>query len=198
MNCFTLKSILADGRQVIFTLKDLPVAIDNSHFILMNRKNSPILDLHSIRRGDPESGLFEGDVVVHNGDKWLVCYERGFYVINSAYIIKHFKDIPGYEYIGLRENLNIDILIKLKRTHMFRYKTVTFYLQDIRAAVNNKLILSMFTDPISPDDICQECSFTYEKHKVFLGDRVGNDVIHLEKGRLVACGKDLTVKEVHE
>lgn len=197
MDCFTLKSILADGTSLPFTLYDLPVPIDNRNYILMNRINTPILDLNNIRRGDPESGLYEGDVIQHAGEMWLVCYERGFYVINHAYVIKHFSDLDDYEYIGIRENLKIDIPIKTKRTHMFRYKTTMFHLRDIRAAVDGKLILSMFHDPVVIDEVHQECSFTYNGHKVFLGDEIDGDKIHLQDGRLMANGRDLAVKEAH-
>ena len=68
----------------------------------MNRENSPILDLNNIRRGDPETGLYEGDVIEHDGDLWLICYERGFYAINQAYVIKYFENIDSFEYKGTR------------------------------------------------------------------------------------------------
>lgn len=191
MNCFTLKSTSADGLWVTFTMADLPVPIDSKHFILMAKSGTPILDLGNIRRGDPESGLFEGDVILFEDDLWLVCYERGFYVINRAYIIKYFDSLHDIKVLGVRENYDIEIPLKLKKKHMFRYGKTVFVLQDIIAAVNGKLILNMFVDPIDTSGICQECAFTYEQHKVFFGDKVGNDHIHLSNGRITANGIDL-------
>lgn len=194
MNCFILKSISASGLWTEFTLNDLPVPIDNKSFILMARPDSPILDLSNVRRGDPSTGLYEGDVILCDDETWLICYERGFYAINDAYVVRYFDKLTDFQYLGVRENFNISIPLKLKKKHMFRYNTTMFHMQDIIAAVHGKLLLNMFADPVSPDLICQECAFTYNNHKVFLGDSVGSDIIHLSNGRLTANGVDLAAQ----
>lgn len=195
MNCFNLKAHSAEGW-VEFSLKDLPVPVDAKHFALLARNDSPILDMQSIRRGDPETDLYEGDVICDNDNIWLVCYERGFYVINEAYVVKHFNQLSNFKVLDTKENYPINISLKLKRRHLFRYNQTIFYMHDILGAINGKLLINLLTDPIDVDKIDQECAFTFQQHKAYLGDPVGDDVIHLEHGRLYANGVDLDKQEV--
>ena len=200
MNCFTLKAASVSGSWVQFTLQDLPVPISDSQFILMSKPQSPILLLKTVRRGDTETGLYEGDVISFNNQEWLICYERGFYAINSHFVIMHFNNLTDWKLVGTNTTKMSDINLKLKSRHMFKYRNCYFRLNDIVSAVDDKLILKTFADPIDISEISQECGISYNKQRLYLGDKIHGSPIRLHKGRLCVSlnGEivDITTMEV--
>ena len=184
MDCFILKAMSVNGNWIQFSLEELPVPISDSQFVLMKKPQSPILTLKSIRRGDPDTGLFEGDVVQYNDCEWLICYERGFYAISSNFVITYFQNLTNWKLIGTNETKMSDINLKLKSRHMFKYRNCYFRLNDIVSAVDDKLIVRTFANPISTDEISQECGISFEKRRLYLGDKINNSPVHLHNGRL--------------
>ena len=187
MNCFIMKALTVNNDWYVFTIADIPTPIDDGLFILLGKSNSPKLRLDTIRRGDQESMLFEGDVINMNGDRWLVCYERGFYVINSSYIIKHLYQLDEYTFMGTCDNQKPIVPISFKMKHLFRYGDIVFRLNDIAGGYDNKVIVRACRNHISPEDIQQECCMTIDNVKVYLGDTIGDSTVELHGGRIALC-----------
>ncbi len=88
-NYFQMKARTTKGDWYEFSIHNVPVHISPKEIVLLDVPNSPILNSSLVRRGDKESGLFEGDVIEYEGQRWLVCYERGFYAINEDCVIQY-------------------------------------------------------------------------------------------------------------
>lgn len=195
MACFIMKALTPDGDWVEFTLNDMPLLFSDNLFVLTKRNNSPHLLYNTIRRGDPETNLYEGDVIEMDGTEWLVCYERGFYIINKDYNIRHFTNLNEFYVQGTCTEHSIDIPATFKNKHLFRYGESLFTLKDIVGSYNDKLILRFAKEPVSVEDVDQECCCTYKKTKLFFNDVIEDSRVVLYKGR-VALHKNNTYVDV--
>lgn len=185
MNYFIMKALTFDDGWYSFTLADIPTMIDHETFVLLAEENSPKMYLKTIRRGDPESGLFEGDIIQFNNDRWLVCYERGFYVINSSYISKYLYQLPEYTFIEEYTDFTDKIVpINFKANHLFKYKDCIFRFNDIVGGYNGKIMVRACHELIDHKDIQQECCMSIDKKKVYLGDYIDNSIVKLQGGRI--------------
>ena len=195
MTYYTMKALTPDDDWYAFTLADIPVPISDNTFVLITKPNTPHLRMDTIRRGDSAMGLYEGDVIEMDGCKWLVCYERGFYVINEDYVSKHFSSITDYRFVGTIPEVHINVPIRFKERLSFKYGEDVFALRDIVGAYNGKAILRRLNEPIDASLLMQECCCTYEGKKLFLGDHIDGGVIELIGGRIV-LHKDDTFTDV--
>lgn len=184
VNYFIMKALTVDNNWYEFSLEDIPTMIDESLFVLLGKENSPKLQLKTIRRGDPESKLYEGDVINFDGMNWLICYERGFYAINSIYVSKHLYQLSEYSYIGTCDDVDKIVPINFKSNHLFKYKDLIFRFNDITGGFDGKIIVRACKEPIEPKDIQQECCMSINKQKVYLGDCIDNSVVVLQGGRI--------------
>lgn len=184
MACFIMKARTLNGDWVEFGLEDMPLLFSEDLLALTSRNNSPHLVYNTIRRGDPETGLFEGDVIEMHNDRWLVCYERGFYIINSDYIIKHFCNMSNWYRIGTCDDIDIGVPITFKNKHIFKYADNLFTIKDIVGSYNGKVILRFAKAPVDINDINQECCCTYNKSKLYFNDIVDNCKVELHGGRI--------------
>lgn len=185
MNCYTMKTLTINGDWFPFTISDLPVLLDEEYFALFGCSNSPRLRIDSIRRGDYESGLYEGEVISMDGCKWVICYERGFYAINEDYVIKHLNTLQDFTVLGDSPEVPIDIPVSYRANHLFKVDDTIFRIQDIVGAYNNKLLLRSLREPVDTDRIQQECCATYKGKRVYLGDVLDGCKLELVHGRLV-------------
>ena len=167
-----------------FTIEDIPTMIDSDTFVLLKKVNSPKLQLKTIRRGDVATGLFEGDVIVMDNTNWLVCYERGFYVISDAYVIRYLHQISDYKVIGTADSCNFSVPINFKANHLFKYKNTIFRFNDIIGGYKDKIIVRACKKPIEPSDIQQECCMSVNGCKIYLDDVVDGKKVLLHNGRI--------------
>lgn len=193
MNCYTMKALTPNKEWRSFTLKDLPTLFTATEFALLAKPKSPKLLVNTIRRGDIESGLYEGDVVEADGCKWLICYERGFYAINEDYVIKYLNTLNNPKFLGTNLDIDIGIPISFRSKNLFKYKDVIFRLQDIVGAYNGKMLLRFAKEPVDPDDIQQECCITYNNVRVYLGDVFDGKKIELHGGRITLCDSETMI-----
>lgn len=185
MNYFIMKTLTTNGDWFPFSMSDLPVLLNEECFVLFGCTNSPWLRIDSIRRGDPETGLYEGEVIQMDGCKWVICYERGFYAINEDYISKHLNTLRDYTVLGDAPNVPIEMSVSYRANHLFKVNDTIFRIQDIVGAYDGKLLLRSLKEPIDTDKIQQECCATYKGKRVYLGDMLDGCPLELVNGRLV-------------
>lgn len=195
MNCFIMKALTLDNDWFEFTIKDIPTLFNSNEFVLLNRPNTPKMLVNSIRRGDAESGLYEGDVIVEDGIQWLICYERGFYAINTDFVIKYLYKLNDYEVIGDCKTVDTKIPIVFRQRYLFKYNEKIFRLQDIVGAYQDKFLLRSVSNPVPPEDVKQECCITYNGVRVYLGDVFDGYTVELHGGRITLC-KDGEIQDL--
>lgn len=89
-----LRAVSVSGDFVYFSITDCPVIINERAVILLNRPNSPILQLRSIARGTDDDKMFEGDFVLdcqYNVVGYVV-YNKGFKVSTPKGELIPFKE----------------------------------------------------------------------------------------------------------
>jgi hypothetical protein len=170
-------------------MEDIPTPFNTKEFALLRRPNTPRLLIDSIRRGDEESGLFEGDIISMNGEDWLICYERGFYAINKDYIIRYLYTLSDYKYLGTCFDIKSPIPINFRSRHRFIYKDLIFRINDIVGAYDDKLLLRPVSKPVNVAEVHQECCITYNKQRIYLNDSIDDGIVELHGGR-VTLNKD--------
>lgn len=182
---FKLKARTTDGSWYQFDIRDVPVLIGTDKAVLMGRPQSPIIDTSVILRGDRESGLFEGDVFISGGERWLVCYERGFYAINEQYLTKYLYNFDNIEYVGVSEfDLEFPIQYKRRKQHLFKCGEVQFFISQIVMVEDSNMVVRIKRLRFPREDIKQECCMSLEDTKLYLGDSINGSVVQLRGGRV--------------
>lgn len=185
MHCFMLKALTVDGDWFEFTIKDIPTPISEDEFILMNKPGSPKLRLDTIRRGDPEYHLYEGDVISVNGDKYTVCYERGFYAINDMYVYRYLSTLKDVKLISVyTESDNATIVPNFRLSHLFKYNNTVFKLNDIVGCYKGNLVIRSIQHTVNPNKVQQECRASYNGKKLYLGDKINNGIVCMYHGKI--------------
>lgn len=184
VNYFMLRALTLSGEWHSFTIRDLPTLYTKEEFVTLGINGSPRLKVHPILRGDFESGLYEGDVIQMDGEKWLVCYERGFYAISQSYVVRYLYTLHDYVLLGTCYEIDCGIVSSFREKHIFKYNGNHFRLNDIYGCHDNKLIVRDIQTPINPEDVQQEACMTYQKRRVFLGDDVDIGRVKCKGGRL--------------
>lgn len=188
MRYFMMKALTRDGDWYSFTLHDIPTTFNDEEFVLLNKPGSPRLQLKSIKRGDPETGLFEGDIISMNGYLWVVCYERGFYAINEDYVTQHLYLLKDYTLIGDYFTRGFPVSINTRNKHLFKYNNVIFRVEDIVGAYKaDSIILRTCKLPVPVCDIQQESCMTLKGKRLFLGDTYEGATVELYGGRIAVC-----------
>ena len=184
MNYYIMKALTHNGSWFEFTMSDLPTLFNSTEFVLLGRKNTPKLYLKSIRRGDVDTGLYEGDVVSMDGCEWLICYERGFYAINADYVVKYLYDLIDYKFLGTCETIKSPAPINFREKHLFMYRDTIFRLNDIVGAYEGKLLLRSVSKPVDVQDIKQECCLSYKGSRLYIGSVLEDGIIEVHYGRV--------------
>lgn len=184
MASFMMAALTLDREWYPFKLADIPTTFNDAEFVLFNRPETPRLLLKGIRRGDVESGLFEGDIIRADGTDWVVCYQRGFYAINGEYVIRYLYQFDNYEFLGTHPRITVPVPINFKSKYLFMYNGTVFRLNDIIGGYKGRLILRTCSEPVDVDDVNQECCIVYRGRKVYLSDIIDGEPITLKGGRL--------------
>lgn len=192
---FMMKALTRnDNEWYSFDIHDVPTTFSEDEFVLLNKPGSPILNLKSIKRGDPESGLFEGDIIGMDDCLWVVCYERGFYVINADYVTKHLYQCKEYTLVSNYFEREFPISINTRNKHLFKYKNIIFRIEDIVGNYNkDSIILRTCKHPIKLEDIRQESCMSYKNKRLFLGDVVNGSTVELRGGRVTIVRGDKVI-----
>lgn len=194
MNCFIMKARTLDGTWFPFTMQDVPTRFNNNEFALMQRPNTPRLLLQNIRRGDEFSGTYEGDIIKAENQLWLVCYERGFYAINTDHVTRHLHTFDSFEIVDNCFNSEFPIPILMRNKHLFKYKDVVFRFEDIVGSYDaNHVILRSCSDPVPSSDIQQDCGISIQGVRAYLGDLFDGRRVCLHKGRIAYADGDCFV-----
>lgn len=185
MHYFIMKAQSHDKSWYTFDLADIPTLVAPNQFALLGKPGSPILDLKSIKRGDRKTGLFEGDILLMDGTKWVVCYERGFYAISEDYVTRYLYQLKDYKVIGDYFKDGFSTPINVRTKHLFKYKGNIFRLEDIvGGSANEYIILRSCSHVVKIEDIQQECCMTYDGTRIFFGDVFPEGTVELCGGRV--------------
>ena len=186
-----MKALTLNDTWYPFTVEDVPTRFNTTEFALLKCPSSPRLQLKSIRRGDPFTKLCEGDIIEWKGDQWLVCYERGFYVINESYVTQTLDKLDDYKLVGDCFSSEFPIPILKRNKCLFKYKDTVFRLEDIVGAYgDDSLILRCLSKPIPISEVQQDAGIMLNKQRLYFGDETENGILDLYKGRVVFRKED--------
>lgn len=96
-----LRALTLNREMVYFDIKDVPILINDTMFILASKENSPILLCKSIARGLDDLDIFETDFVMSINDKKVlgfIVYSDGFYIWHTNGTLEPLRDIKKYEF----------------------------------------------------------------------------------------------------
>lgn len=184
MASFAMKALTLDREWFEFTLADIPTTFNDAEFVLFNKPNTPRLLLKGIRRGDPESGLYEGDIIHCDGVDWVICYQRGFYAINSEYTVRYLYQLKKYTIVGTHPRVQSPVPMAFKSKYLFTYNGTIFRINDIIGGYKGNLILRTCSKPVPADKVNQECCIVYKGRKIYLSDIIDGEPVRLLGGRL--------------
>ena len=185
MKNFLLRASTPDTNSFqTFSLADIPVLYDKKHFALIKLPYSPILELKSIVRGDPSTGLFEGDIVQSEDKTYIVCYERGFYAITGDYQTQYLYQLKNPQVIGNYATYAFPIPINIRTRQLFKYQNLYFDIKDIVGNWGNNLVIQSSKQPLNPQECYQEACLTYKHTKLFLNDTLDVGAVEIIGGRI--------------
>lgn len=191
MRCFMMKALTHSGEWYGFTINDIPTRFNDKEFALLGKPDTPRLLLNSIRRGDYETGLCEGDIVTYDGVEWLICYERGFYAINADYETKPLFELTDFNIVGDCFSREFPIPILKRNKCLFKYKGTIFRLEDIIGPCDGKIILRSLKKPVDVSDIQQEAGMLLDGQRVYFGDVFPGGTVDMYKGRIAYKNGDV-------
>lgn len=191
MHYFMMKALTHDNVWYKFSMLDVPTTFNEDEFVLLNKPGSPIMQLKSIKRGDPETGLFEGDIITMEGCEWVICYERGFYAINADYVTRHLYQLSDYKITGDYFTDGFPVSINTRNKHLFKYKNIIFRIEDIIGSYKTgTIILRTCKHPVPISDIKQESCMSFNNKRLFLGDYIQGKPVELIGGRIAVRNLD--------
>lgn len=183
-NFFLLRAPTVDGKWQSFYISDCPCMISEKHFCLLGKPGSAIM-YRDVYRGDDEYNLFDGDVIFMEGREWLICYERGFYAINTSNEKKFLYELKDYKYVGVQGfDTEIAVATTHKKNHLFCAPKIVFSLWGLSDIQDGMLYTPMGSKPIAICDVHQECCASYNGVKMYLGLTYGSHIAEMHGGRL--------------
>lgn len=173
-----------------FYVSDIPVFIDSTEFILLYKHRSPKLSAAEIHHGCAEYSVFEGDVILADGEKYLVQYSGGFYAISLAKVVRTLYSFKSIEKIAEYDTTDFAGMFKGNNKHLFKINNTVFPMRDIVCGSGNSIYLLSYPEELPADRIQQFCRFFYRDKKLFLGDSVQGATIKMAGGRVVIEKED--------
>ena len=177
------------GEFYQFDVCDIPLCLNNTEFILVNKENSPIMLINTIYIGDRDSGLFAGDIVEKDNIRYLISYERGFYGISENYNRCYLNNFSGCRVVANYDTDGFPITLQKRKHIRFKYKDTIFTLRDIIGAHEDKLLLRVCKEEAPTKDCQQEVGIYHNRHRVYLGDKLPDGMVVLHNGRI--CTKNI-------
>ena len=139
MSCYIMRARTSEGQWYTYDISDIPVQFSDDEFCLMNKPGSPRLKLDTMRRGERETGLFEGDVILMDGLVWAICYDRGFYAINAEYLVRYLYQLTDFSVVGSCETMEPPVTVSLRRKHIYKYRDTVFRTEEIAGGYGGKI-----------------------------------------------------------
>lgn len=185
VHCFTMKArTTSDNSWYWFTIDKVPTPVRDGQIVLLTAPNSPILRPDTLRRCSDVDNLGEGDVLQINGERYVICYERGFYAISENYRCLSMCDLGNYKVLGDYTELDFPISVALRNKVLYKYKDSVFRLKDICGLYDTGIVVRGMKLPVPIEEIHQECCITYKGQRVFLGDVFDEGTVVLHNGRV--------------
>lgn len=185
---FIMKALTYDGKWEKFCMKDCPCMFDEESFALLRRPNSPVLRLSTLRRGDSDTGLFEGDIIWMENESWLVSYERGFKLTSESYRIKSFKSLSEYHLTGSTISRDFPVPMNYKKKIVSKYNDMFFKIQDIVGATEEYFLVKLGCGCVPLDEIHMDCCMNADGQHLYLGEKFKGHTIALHYGQV--CTRD--------
>lgn len=164
-----------------FSLSDVPVCIDEHHFALLNKENSPLLLTDTIVAGMDIPDLYEGTIIRSGGVLYTISFKRGFAAMDENRNVFKLSELPS-PYTIEGEVTSFEGLCRQRLT--FRYKGINFQIKDIIGVVHDNLVIKEYHTCIPLKEVQQFAGTSYKGNKVFFGDKVEAGTIVLHKGRV--------------
>lgn len=182
MYSYPLRAESVDGTMLVpFTLLDGPCKMDEKHFVLTARKDSPILKYGTILRGSDVEDVFEGDYIEVDGKEYLVIYRRGLIALDSEGTSLDFLSAGKFKVVSNIYKRGERNKIRRKK-HKYRYDDISFQLDQVYGIHNGKLLLNFSGGVMMDVEIVQQ-SAGLKKGSVEM--YFGDEGLHLFRGKCV-------------
>ena len=182
---YPIKAKTLSGDWFEFSIADIPCYINENEFILLRRVNSPILRAGLVLRGCDLPGVFEGDVLLHEGIEYTVHYHCGFVCKDADKNNKYLYELKGYEKLGNIVDME-NCAYNFPKKIYYKYRDVPIFPRSIKGATADKVIIEGFgvTSHFN-EEVRQEARLSYERKKLYFGDLVEGYPLELYYGRPV-------------
>lgn len=172
-----LRAINTKDELVNFDLSDCPVQVTDGLYALAAIPNSPLLVSQTITRGDPETSIFEGDIVYEDGEYvGYIIYKQGFKIQKDDGTLKdlelnsHIKvEIGNIDSMRkVCNNSNRDYILLSYHDKVISMNLFLYKMQNGRIAVIGK----SYTDgrSIDPKKLKHYTGCEIDGRKLFYGD----------------------------
>lgn len=193
---YPVKSRTKDGGWFAYTFADIPCYINSEEFVLLNRKQSPILLAGEVLMGCDIPDVFEGDIIMDTdtGEQYTVQYIRG--IVLTGEKRKYLYEVPNFMKVGEARNADGSIPFPVSKKLYFKYNNVIMYPRSIYGAIRNKMVLEGFHTVDDMTQIREDARCTYKDQKLFFGDLVDGQVLYMHYGRPVINTPDGKIFDV--
>ena len=182
MNVLNLRACTLTNKYYTFSIKDIPVLVDDNNFILMARPGSPILRFDTIGSLTDIPDIGEGTVLVgENNDVYTISFKRGFAAMSSDRQISKLHELSNYTITAEAPHF---VGIANRQRLLFKYNNLQFQIKDIVGAIDGKAIVKREHTLVAVDKVQQYAGLTFNNTRVFLGDVIDGGIVTMYKGRV--------------
>lgn len=198
MPCFTMKARIRNHPKewFEFSIADAPLMIYPQEFVLQNRCGTPRLSTEDMVRGCEEYGVYDGDIIIgRNSNKYMVCYDRGFYAISESREYTLLEDIMPCTVIGNVFDDGFPVQHTATKHIQFKYKEVQFSFKDFQGISPKGYVVRSLCLPVRLNEICSDCGVSYngkpvcwdentvvQHGRIFLKDQSGQLIMLNKRG----------------
>ena len=180
-NYSTLRALSTKDEPVIFDISDVPMMMDEEHFVLVRREGSPILRVDTVVLGTDIEGVFEGSRIVDNqGKEYTVSYKRGFAAMDASRKIFKLNSIAPFIY----KEVNISATLSCRARIIFKCDDRFFQLRDVVGEKDGFMIIKNNYSLIDPNNIQQFAGMSNNNQRLFLGDNLYSGTVCMRYGRI--------------
>ena len=185
-NFYPIKARTKSGDFYEFKVTDVPVYLDQEHFVLLNKNDSPILKKGLCIRGCDIPGIFEGDILEEDGVQYLVRYQRGFFCKDQNNETKYLYELRDAKKVGtLFDTPWPSARVAFPTKMYYKYHGSLIFPKSILGCYEGRILVADFSDKVRPEEIQQDAKLTYAGEKIFFGDLVDGYPVELYYGRPV-------------
>lgn len=171
----------SNGALYRFSLSDVPVCIDEHHFALLNKENSPLLLINTLVAGMDIPDLYEGTIIKSDNKLYTISFKRGFAAMDNFRNVFKLSDIST-PYTIEGEVASFEGLCRQRIS--YRHKDTNFQIKDIIGIVNGNLIIKEYYTRIPLNEVQQFAGTSYKGSKVYFGDKLDGGTVVMHKGRV--------------